>query len=358
MSTLPADALLADAGGTLTNAAAKTALEALRDCAAESPGGAAVSTLTIASGAVVPTGWFHAIDTEGAGATDDLTTITTTNHPAGRELVIYAANAAHTVVVKHEGGGAGAIHTQDAADITLDEVDIYVRLVRVVNDWYEIARAYGSNADDFRAFLGLGTAAVLDTGTGAGNVVIMAAGPALPAVDGSALTGLKERGDYFLAWDKKASPAQGGTFTSAAWRTRTIAEAVDESSIATVASNQITITTAGYYYIRASAPAKAVNNHQARFYETTGAITSGNMVSGVISGTNANADATDLDETRSEIVGKFEVSAADIVANRNIFELQHYCGTTAATSGFGGANLFGASEDEIYAIVELWRSDI
>jgi len=356
MSTLPADALLADAGGTLTNANAKTALEQLRDCAAESPGGAAVSTLTIATGSVTPTGWLHAIDTQGGDATDDLANIVTTNHPAGREIVIYAANAAHTVVVKHNAGGAGAIHTQDAADITLDEVDIYVRLVRIVNDWYEIGRAYGSNADDFRAFLGLGTAAVCDTGTGVGNVVVMGAGPALPALDGSALTGLKERGDYFLAIDAKATTTDGGAFTSGAWRTRTLAESVDESTIGSVASSQITLTTAGYYYLRATAPAYEVNRHQVRFYETTGAITSGSMASGIIYGSNALAGSGDATQTASTVVGKFQLTAGNITAGANVFELQHRCETTNATNGFGISNSFGGSE--IYSVVELWRSDI
>ena len=356
MSTLPANSLLADAGGTLTNANAKTALEQLRDCAAESPGGAAVSTLTIASGAVTPTGWFHAIDTESADATDDLVTITTTNIPAGRLLVIYAANAAHTVVVKNAGGGAGAIHTQDGADITLDEVDIYVWLVRIVNDLYEIHRSYGSNADDFRAFLGLGTAAVLDTGTGAGNVVIMAAGPALPAVDGSALTGLKERGDYVLIVDSKTSGTAGGSFNLGAWRTRTLnTESVDESSIATLAANQITLTAAGYYYIRTSAPAYRVNQHQARIYETTGTITSGNMVSGVILGQNAFTSSSDYVQTNSYVIGKFQLTASDISNGYNIIELQHQCTATQSGDGFGGLCSFS---DSIFSIVELWRSDI
>lgn len=41
-----------------------------------------------------------------------------------------------------------------------------------------------------RSNLGLGTAATLDTGTGAGNVVVLDGSAKLPAVDGSALTGL------------------------------------------------------------------------------------------------------------------------------------------------------------------------
>lgn len=40
----------------------------------------------------------------------------------------------------------------------------------------------------------LGTAAARDTGTSVGNVVAMAAGPKLPAVDGSALTGIPQLG--------------------------------------------------------------------------------------------------------------------------------------------------------------------
>lgn len=48
-----------------------------------------------------------------------------------------------------------------------------------------------STAADARATLGLGTAAILDSGVSAGDVVVLETGAKLPAVDGSQLTGIQ-----------------------------------------------------------------------------------------------------------------------------------------------------------------------
>ena len=74
-------------------------------------------TLTINSGSVTLTeGTFFAVDTEGAGGTDDLDTIN--GAVDGREVYITPANDARTVVIKH---ATGNIETFDGGDVTLDD---------------------------------------------------------------------------------------------------------------------------------------------------------------------------------------------------------------------------------------------
>ena len=50
-----------------------------------------------------------------------------------------------------------------------------------------------------RTTLGLGTAAIANTGTSASNVVVLDGSARLPAVDGSQLTNLPESGDGGIA---------------------------------------------------------------------------------------------------------------------------------------------------------------
>ena len=76
---------------------------------------------TISSGAFTATRSHHTVDTESDAASDDLDTIATSNVSDGAILVITPADDARTIVVKHESGGAGQIHTGDAADYTMDD---------------------------------------------------------------------------------------------------------------------------------------------------------------------------------------------------------------------------------------------
>ena len=73
--------------------------------------------LTIDTGAIIPTDSHHTVDTEGDASTDDLDTITITNLPAGKIVILSIANNARNVVIKH---GTGNIITNDQTDITLD----------------------------------------------------------------------------------------------------------------------------------------------------------------------------------------------------------------------------------------------
>jgi hypothetical protein len=93
--------------------------------------------LTIASGVITVTHLLHRIDTEAAGASDDLVTI---NGGAARQILILEPVASgRDTTVKH---GAGNIFLHGAADFLLDNVR--AKLVLICNtaatEWHEIAR--------------------------------------------------------------------------------------------------------------------------------------------------------------------------------------------------------------------------
>lgn len=154
------------------------------------------------------------------------------------------------------------------------------------------------------------------------------------------LSAAQRASDYILIRDEKAAGTEGGTFTSGAWQTRTLnTEVSDAGGHASLATNQITLA-AGTYECRISCPGSIVADHQARLYNTTAAAT-------ILEGTSEQSAAGSTTTSRSVIVGRFTVAAAQAL------EVQHRCSTTRATDGFGGAANFG--EKEVYTIAEFWR---
>lgn len=135
MSTLPAANAISDAEN---QGILKGLHEAVVACAKETPGGAAESELTIASGSITPTGASHTVDTESDAASDDLANILTTNHPAGRLLLLRCADASRVTTLVDQAGGAGQIHTLDGEDLDLDALTKRVKLQRVGADWYVV----------------------------------------------------------------------------------------------------------------------------------------------------------------------------------------------------------------------------
>ncbi len=168
MTGLPVAGYFTD--GARTNAEAKTAQDDMLAANKETLGGAAISLLTIATGNVTPIGPVHNIDTEGAASSDDLANILQTNHPAGRMLLIRNTDNAREVVVKHNATGAGEVLLADSADYSMDNVLKWLWLLREGTAWIEVLRGFGADTAAFRSFLGLGTAAVLNSGTAAGNL--------------------------------------------------------------------------------------------------------------------------------------------------------------------------------------------
>lgn len=145
-----------------------------------------------------------------------------------------------------------------------------------------------------------------------------------------------------ILMNKQLTTVDGGTFTTGAWRTRVLnTEVYDDLNLCTLAANQFTLLP-GEYYIHAWAPAYKVNKHQIRLYNVT---TASVVTDGY--GTNAYSGASDNAMTPSLLY-----THVDIGVNTT-FQLEHYCETTQATTGFGAANSFGGSE--IYSIVVITR---
>jgi hypothetical protein len=146
---------------------------------------------------------------------------------------------------------------------------------------------------------------------------------------------------YICIRDEKASNVSGGTFTQGAWQTRTLntfnANDLNLATLDTV-TNRFTLP-AGIWRTNIRAPARAVGNHQARLRSTT-------PLGTVLVGASARTDGASQAQTDSFITGRFSIRAS------TVFEIQHQCVTTLATSGFGLANGFG--EIEVYTVAEFW----
>jgi hypothetical protein len=145
--------------------------------------------------------------------------------------------------------------------------------------------------------------------------------------------------------DEKASGSSGGTFTSGAWRTRTLnTEVRDINGDCTLSSDQFTLA-AGTYYIYASAPGYSVNRHQARLYNVTD---SAMVADGEGKATDSLVTGGGATQTDSEI---WVVLTTD---GTKTYRLEHRCESTSATFGFGIDNTFG--EQVVYSVVLIWKA--
>lgn len=130
--------------------------------------------------------------------------------------------------------------------------------------------------------------------------------------------------------DEKTAGTDGGTFTSGAWQTRTINNTLQNNiSGSSISSNQITLP-AGTYYLEATAPAYEVTGHQARIRDLTNSVS--------YNGTSEYMTAGSGSQTRS-IVRRHVTFATSVT-----LEVQHRCGTTSSTNGFGRAANIGDPE--------------
>lgn len=138
-------------------------------------------------------------------------------------------------------------------------------------------------------------------------------------------------------YDKKS--ANGGTFTSGAWRTRDLNTiGINTINGASLASNQITLP-AGAYFIQATAPAQGVSGHQARLFNVT---TSTTLAYG------QNHFSVDYAYTSSAST----ISAHVTLSTSTVIELQHQCQVTMADFGFGTWVGFG---DDIFSMLTVRR---
>lgn len=153
MTDFPAAGYFSDPART--NSQAKSAQDSWLARCKELLGGAAESTLTIATGSVTPTGAVHLVDTEALGATDDLDLIAQTNTPDGSILIISSANNARVPTIRHGQTGTGQILLADSANFALANTTMFLKLKRVGTTWVEIGRSWGSSKSSFRSWLGV-----------------------------------------------------------------------------------------------------------------------------------------------------------------------------------------------------------
>jgi len=184
-------------------------------------------------------------------------------------------------------------------------------------------------------------AAVIDDSVGAGNMT----GTPETTTSSEFLTALKDiiqteinnnSNGILHVQDQKTSGTSGGTFTAGDWRTRDLNAVLLNTIVgASLSANQITLP-AGTFWIFASAPAREVQRHQARFY---------NVTDTAVECVGTPEQVADNNQSRSFIISRFTIAAA------KTFELQHQCSTTDVTLGFGTAGNF--NETEIYSDVRI-----
>jgi hypothetical protein len=143
--------------------------------------------------------------------------------------------------------------------------------------------------------------------------------------------------------DVKSSGTAGGTFTSGAYQTRALNTLEGDQSFISLASNQFTLQP-GTYRIEASAPGYRVTSHKLKLRNTSDS--SDTIIGSVAYAENTDSGAQSVDGmTHSFINGIFSITSA------KTFEVQHRCGTTQSTDGFGFPATFGDSE--VYTIVKI-----
>lgn len=245
---------------------------------------------------------------------------TTTNRAVTTTTTLNAGNVAGVWVGRTASGSRGRVQVRGIGWVKANAA-ISTRMTKLVTSTTaKQAAAYTNDGD------GNEIGFTLETTSGAGLV----------------LTGINVRRrvqDYILIRDEKAQNTEGGTFTSGAWRTRTLnTEVVDTGNHAALASNQITLE-AGTYQVRISCPAINVARHQARLQNITDGTT-------LLVGTSESSAAASTVTSRSLIEGRITLSA------QKVLEVQHQCQTTGTTTGFGLASNFTT---EVYTIVELIR---
>lgn len=305
-------------------------------------------------------------------------TVTTTGSPASGNLAFFSGGTSVT-----SGNLSGDVTTSGTGAVTIANDVVSNAKLRNSGALSVIGRAANSSGDPADISASAASGAVLrESGSTIGFGTIATAGIAdgavtLPKiVDASAATRLLCRGSaagsgdweectlgtnlsmggtvlnssttgtgvfsssiYLNYQDQKAQNTAGGTCTSGSFQTRTInTEVADAGGLGTLAANQITLT-AGTYIIAASSPAFKVDRHQIRLQNATAATT-------VLTGRSSYASNAFNGFSTADLMGIFTIAASQAL------EIQHRCGTTEATDGFGVENNFTT---EIYTIVELWK---
>ena len=138
-----------------------------------------------------------------------------------------------------------------------------------------------------------------------------------------------------LIAETQSQNTAGGTFTSGAWQTRTLnTEISDLNNICSLSSNIFTLSS-GTYLIEWTAPAYNVERNQSRLYDTTN--------SAVIQYGSTNYSSSPV---QNSSVG----SAIVVISTNTGYKIEHQCGSTRNTQGFGVEGNIGT---EVYTQVKI-----
>lgn len=160
----------------------------------------------------------------------------------------------------------------------------------------------------------------------------------IPIVNIPALTSFTQY-PYIKCSNTQNSGTNGGTATLGAWRTITLnTKDSDTSSIATLASNQISLPS-GTYLVQATNPFVLTGFSSTRLQNITDGST-------ILNGTPATSNLTNTNSIPSFLKGIFTIAATKTI------EYQYQTANTQATNGLGQAVSFGT---EVFAIIEFTK---
>ena len=125
-----------------------------------------------------------------------------------------------------------------------------------------------------------------------------------------------------LIADTKSQNTAGGTFTNGAWRTRTLnTEVSDLNNICSLSSDIFTLSS-GTYLIEWTAPAYYCERHQTRLYDTTNS-------------TVIQYGSSSYSSVSNSVQNSSLGSAIVVISSNTSYKIEHQCGTTSSTQGFG-----------------------
>ena len=111
----------------------------------------------------------------------------------------------------------------------------------------------------------------------------------------------------------------GGTFSSGAWRERTINTHLGDSSFLTLGTDTFTLNQ-GIYILNATAPAYKVGEHQIRLYNCT----------------TTNVDAVgSVASSAGSVTSSLMTTIINVTSATNDFIIEHRCASTQNTNGLG-----------------------
>ena len=146
---------------------------------------------------------------------------------------------------------------------------------------------------------------------------------------------------YAIIAEQQTAGTQAGTFTSGAWRTRSLnTEITDPDGIVSISSNAFTLQ-AGTYLIEWMAMAFEVDRHKTKLRDTTNSTDVG-------IGTSKFAQAG-TNNSPNDSTGAARVT----ITSATTYELQHRAESTATGNGFGIEA--GFSTVETYALVKIYK---